>query len=355
MTYVIYAPSVHSGGGFELLKDLLQKLPTDIEFVCFLDKRIKSKIPPLGPQVTLFWVEPKVISRLAAEFKLRQTVKNGQDLLVFSGIPTLVPNKGKTTLFLQNRILIAQDSTAKFKLKTRVRLTIEKLALYFSRNRVSRYIVQTQSMSAQLADWLCKMGSAHVIDRVQVLPFHTNQLSALHTKRSEHIVRYDFCYVADGAPHKNHHLLLDAFVRLSKDGILPKLALTLGERDTELIRDIEDIVARNGIQVTNLGFLPQQDVKNLYLSSKAMVFPSLLESFGLPLIEASRMNLPILCSEKDYARDVCTPTETFDPTSARSIERAIRRFLDEVEPLETVHTTDQFLSAFLSNPKPLHR
>ncbi|WP_340245665.1 glycosyltransferase [Sulfitobacter pontiacus] len=355
MTYVIYAPSVHSGGGFELLKDLLSKISADAEVICFLDNRIKLKVPLPSPQATLFWVEPTVTSRLSAEFKLRHKVKNGQDVLVFSGIPPLVPNKGTTTLFLQNRILIADISTAKFKLKTRVRLGIEKLALYLSRDRISRYFVQTQSMSVQLADWLGKMGSGQIIDRIQILPFHTDQLPALDVKRSQHTVTYDFCYVADGAPHKNHHLLLDAFVKLAKDDIFPKLALTLGERDTELIHYIEDLVTRTGIKVTNLGFLSQEDVKNLYLSSKAMVFPSLLESFGLPLIEATRMHLPILCSEKDYARDVCTPVETFDPTSARSIERAIRRFLRKAEPLEAVKTTDHFLNAFLSSSKPLPR
>ena len=39
------------------------------------------------------------------------------------------------------------------------------------------------------------------------------------------------------------------------------------------------------------------------------------ESFGLPLLEASSIDLPIIASESDYVRDVCEPAQTFDPNS----------------------------------------
>ena len=63
------------------------------------------------------------------------------------------------------------------------------------------------------------------------------------------------------------------------------------------------------------------------LRSKALIFPSLAESFGLPLVEAQEFNKPILASELDFVRDVCSPVDTFDPKSSLSIARAVKRFL----------------------------
>jgi len=78
------------------------------------------------------------------------------------------------------------------------------------------------------------------------------------------------------------------------------------------------------------------------MESGAMIFASLTESFGLPLIEATRLGLPIVAPELDYVRDVCLPAQTFDPSSALSIARAVRRFLDCPEPTGALMTASEF-------------
>ena len=62
-----------------------------------------------------------------------------------------------------------------------------------------------------------------------------------------------------------------------------------------------------------------------------MIFPSLLESFGLPLIEAEYFSTPILAPELDYVRDVVKPHQTFDAQSPVSICSAVLRFLNKEE------------------------
>ena len=73
-----------------------------------------------------------------------------------------------------------------------------------------------------------------------------------------------------------------------------------------------------------------------------MIFPSTSESFGLPLIEATHAGLPILASELDYVRDVCSPVQTFDPTSPVSIARAVKRFLAAPEPALQLRSPQEF-------------
>ena len=83
----------------------------------------------------------------------------------------------------------------------------------------------------------------------------------------------------------------------------------------------------------------------LYASAGALVFPSLGESFGLPLIEARQAGLSILAPELDYVRDVCEPAQTFDPQSATSIARAVKRFLQLADPVPLPQPAGAFWAA----------
>ena len=69
------------------------------------------------------------------------------------------------------------------------------------------------------------------------------------------------------------------------------------------------------------------EISLIYSKCKALVFPSFVETLGLPLIEAKRYELDVLASELDYVRDIVEPNETFDPQSSLSIYRAIKRYL----------------------------
>ncbi|MGH8848481.1 MAG: glycosyltransferase, partial [Polaromonas sp.] len=56
---------------------------------------------------------------------------------------------------------------------------------------------------------------------------------------------------------------------------------------------------------------------------------------------------PILASELDYVRDVCSPVQTFDPASPVSIARAVKRFLAVPEPVMQLRTPHEFWQELL--------
>ena len=93
--------------------------------------------------------------------------------------------------------------------------------------------------------------------------------------------------------------------------------------------------------------MPHADVLVLYATAKAMIFPSTSESFGLPLVEATQLGLPILAPELDYVRDVCSPAHTFDPASPVSIARAVKRFLAVPEPVLQLRSPQDFWKELL--------
>ncbi|OVE78089.1 hypothetical protein BVX98_01360 [bacterium F11] len=52
------------------------------------------------------------------------------------------------------------------------------------------------------------------------------------------------------------------------------------------------------------GFVPQQDLAQFYSAAEAFLFPSLMEGFGLPLVEAMACHLPVICANTGACPEV---------------------------------------------------
>lgn len=341
---LLYAPNVHTGGGFVLLQALLAAWPGDRAFVAWLDGRARDRLTlPSGASVQ--WVQASAGSRLKAEFSLAAQARAGDRLLCFHGLPPLLRNPASVWLFQQNRNYLGQVPLAAFGWKTRQRLRFEQAVSRWLRHRVARYWVQTPSMARAVQDWYGPERAD-----IRVLPFAPQPPQPPQAPSAPQALpaagaTWDFIYVADGEAHKNHRTLVDAWGLLAEQGQRPTLALTLSARDAGLAAWVQAQAAERGLKITNLGPRSHPEILALYRSARALVFPSRGESFGLPLIEARQAGLPILASELDFVRDVCEPVQTFDPGSAVSIARAVKRFIGEAEaPLEPARASD-FLQA----------
>lgn len=341
-TVVLHAPNVHTGGGFVLLQALTAAWPSDVQLTALLDARARGHVMlPDGAQVR--WVDASASSRLKAEVYLSSTAVANDVILCFHGLPPLFSNQAKVIVFLQNRLYLARKLPSGYGLKSLVRLTFERFVSRIFRHRVAEYIVQTPSMRRAVLQWY---GARDPVQpALRVLPFvEALQASPKHNVRPPD---WDFVYVADGEAHKNHRTLFAAWQLLAQDGLHPSLALTLSPRDRVLKRELDALVVESGLRIKDLGQMPHEKVLSLYAKARAMIFPSTSESFGLPLIEATHAGLPILASELDYVRDVCSPVQTFDPTSAVSIARAVKRFFAVPEPVLQLRSPHDFLRELL--------
>jgi glycosyltransferase involved in cell wall biosynthesis len=278
-----------------------------------------------------------------AEFSLARTGQQQDSVLCFHGLPPLLSNKGTVIAYLQNRNYFGTVRLRLFNWKTRIRLVLERLIFSIFRRHVSIYHVQTPSMARALRVWR----GLDLLD-VRILPFVPPVMRGGPTADS---LIWDFVYLADGEAHKNHRRLIEAWRLLADKGFRPSLALTLSNRDAVLASWIEEQVNLHGLRIANLGQLPHSDAIALYGNSRALIFPSLSESFGLPLIEARELGLPILAGELDFVRDVCEPVQSFDPKSSTSIARAVRRFLGEKDPLIATINADEFIVAMVGSSK----
>lgn len=344
----IHATNVHQGGGRTLLNALLKALPDSSEVQVSLDSRMP--MPEGVPEcVRIKRVKPSVFERFKAERWLADNACSGDVILCFGNLPPLFKLRGRVVVFIQNRYLIDDVSLDDLTLRDKVRLSIERLWLSARMGNADEFVVQTPTMKR-----LMEIKTRGRVP-VSVLPFVADPRGytrSLSQKKEQKDIDYDFVYVASGEPHKNHRRLIDAWCLLAEEGLFPSLCLTLDEiRFPELCRLIDEMRYQYGVKVTNAGGLPHHDVLELYKKSMAAIYPSTFESFGLPLIEARQAGLPVLASELDYVRDVLDPEQTFDPESAVSIARAVKRFLGLQEEPLPLQDAARFIEHLLEGEK----
>jgi len=344
--HLVYAPNVRAGGGLVLLQALMTAWNDGLKIRAILDLRAKHDLQlPAG--VSVEWISPGVPARLHAEWRLRAAVLDGENILCFHGLPPLFIGKSarsRITVFLQNRLVIEKGSLRAYPFKMRMRLRFERWLFRRKVQSIGNIIVQSLSMKRALN---ALVGAGTKMPRVQVRPLVPNDLdiAAVGDKRV-----FDFIYPATGEAHKNHEILVEAWEYLKQDGICPRLALTLGPQDDELWAALKVRIDNCGLAVANLGTVTRRSMADIYSLAGALIVPSTTESFGLPLAEAVRLNLPILAGELDYVRDVCDPIQTFDPNSPISIARAVRRYLGQDEGRIPFEAPESFWSALAIDP-----
>ena len=132
-------------------------------------------------------------------------------------------------------------------------------------------------------------------------------------------------YPAAGYPHKNHAIFPAMHTaRLREPEVLEEIIVTLLPGEVERLHGIP--------WVRNVGRVSLDQTRELYTESDALFFPSLLESYGLPLVESMTLGLPIVCSNLPYARWLCGDQAFyFDAESAGDAWRAIRELAQRME------------------------
>ncbi|MTD46219.1 glycosyltransferase [Conexibacter sp. W3-3-2] len=136
--------------------------------------------------------------------------------------------------------------------------------------------------------------------------------------------------VAQKRAHKNLEAAIEALALLDAPAqlVLPGSpnAYEASLRDLAIARGVAD-------RVRFIGWVDDDDLEALYGSARCLVFPSLMEGFGLPLLEAMARDVPVACSNVSALPEVAGDAALlFDPHDRRAIADALRRLLTD-EPL----------------------
>jgi glycosyltransferase involved in cell wall biosynthesis len=156
------------------------------------------------------------------------------------------------------------------------------------------------------------------------------RLDALGLFRTE----YAF-YPANFWPHKNHERLLAAAARVARE--TPDFVLVLCGALDEAREALRESVKAAGLSasVRVLPYLDDADTTALLEGAELLVFPSLFEGFGIPVLEAMALKTPVACSDLPALLELAGDAALFfDPTDEAGIAQSILRLWTEDETIE---------------------
>jgi len=135
-------------------------------------------------------------------------------------------------------------------------------------------------------------------------------------------------YPANFWAHKNHRMLITAFAIYRARHPESNLRLVCtGALENEK-KVLQEAVYRMGQKdwIILPGFVTEEEFTAIFASCLALVFPSLYEGFGMPVLEAMALENPVICSNVASLHEVAGDAAFyFDPRKPRQIVNAIER------------------------------
>jgi glycosyltransferase involved in cell wall biosynthesis len=135
-------------------------------------------------------------------------------------------------------------------------------------------------------------------------------------------------YPANFWKHKNHEMLLVAFGVYAARNPNSDLKMVLTGAPDERQAFIKEAARRMRLDAKVIlpGFLTEPEFAALMNGCLALIYPSLYEGFGMPVIEAQAMGKPVLCSSRASLPEVAGHAAlTFDPRLPETIANSIGR------------------------------
>ena len=144
------------------------------------------------------------------------------------------------------------------------------------------------------------------------------------TKRRYKLFRPYVLGVGTIQPRKNPGALIRAFSSIDDD---LDLVLAGPKGWNERLKPLIDSV---GARVKTLGFVPWSDLGPLYAGARVFCYPSLLEGFGLPVLEAMAQGTPVVTSSGTSTEELAQSAGVLvDPHDVESIAAGLERLLND--------------------------
>jgi glycosyltransferase involved in cell wall biosynthesis len=136
--------------------------------------------------------------------------------------------------------------------------------------------------------------------------------------------------------YKNFVRLIEAYSELAQmNADVPDLVIIGDDQDPEYSERMEEARLETGSLAENihiLGEVPYEDIRAYYAGAELFVFPSYLETFGHPLLEAMASEVPVVAADIPVFREIAADAALYaDPHSPTSIARAMESALFGLE------------------------
>lgn len=180
-------------------------------------------------------------------------------------------------------------------------------------------------------------------------------LNRLNIEEQKYIV-----YPANFWEHKNHKLLLNAFAMYANEHTDMKLVLTGNPLEqADYYKDLLKALKIEDLTVIT-GYVTNEELYSILKNSKGLIYPSLFEGFGIPIVEAMHLRKLIACSNLTSLPEIgCKGICYFNPQKPDDIlegikflaqnkisEDTIAEYEEKLKEYETDKMVQEYLAVF---------
>ena len=303
---LIDAVYIHNYGGKSIL-DLLIRYLTDKNlidlFYFLLDSRYKNSFKSVSK---FKYVNASERERLRFYKKHASTFSN---ILCLANVPPPIKIKSPVLIYFHNDLLI-NFNEANLSLKSKFLSFLKFSYIKLKSQEAYFWAVQTDIMKKKIFEQ-----EFIKVEKIKIFPIYEDDIST-PTKKEKNT----FIYVSNSLPHKNIKNLILAFVHISqKINYEIQLNLTSLKEDFNYI----NYEKQKNLKIFWHGEIEKSKLDKIYKKCEFLIYPSLKESFGLPLIEAVQHNCKILASDLPYVQEIVEPSLVFNPNSYKDISKTI--------------------------------
>jgi glycosyltransferase involved in cell wall biosynthesis len=231
---------------------------------------------------------------------------NANRLVMMGNFPSLFWFRNQIVFF--HNTLYLEDNKKSDSLKIRLEKKLFKIAIKFKKPTI---YVQTAYVESLVRAYF----KEECVIKVVGSPIAKTELELSQNRKLSENQTLNFIYPAFYYPHKNHHILLRNEKLLEE--LNCKIFLTIKKED--VAPEFSDLT-----RVKYFGTMEKRELLNLYANSDALIFPSLNESFGLPLLEAGILKLPIIAPDLRYVHSVVSNFYSYQANSDILFCNAVR-------------------------------
>jgi len=189
-------------------------------------------------------------------------------------------------------------------------------------HRADRVVVNSAFTAGEVVG---KLGVAR--ERISVCPVGAPDWQPLDARAADGYV----LFFGTLEPRKNVGGLLDAYEELiARRSAVPELVLA--GKETDASRAWLDRIARPPLEgkVRHIGYVDPADRRKVYAGARLLVMPSFEEGFGIPVLEAMTLGVPVVAANRGALPEVLGDAGILvDPEQPSSIADAIAQTLDE--------------------------
>lgn len=191
-----------------------------------------------------------------------------------------------------------------------------------------KYVIAKAAENAKKIITVSKATKKEIIDHLKIEPKNVTVIyEAVDDKIASKNLRGKkkkyFLYVGNAYPHKNLDRLINAFANFNKKDI----SLVLVGKEDYFYKGLKEKVKNMEIRNRVLFYenVSDEELSKLYKNAIALIMPSLMEGFGLPILEAMANKCLVLASGIPAFRELCGKNAIFfDPENLDSISQKLK-------------------------------